>query len=148
MGVDMKYGDNETENGGLGKFFIGLIMLIAGGYLFLNSIHITSSYSFGGMGFGRAFSSFHGFSTSGYVLVPFIFGIGMMFYNSKNDIGWIFEEGYRAENAMREQPAGTGFGLAQSQELMKQLEGNLLCESEKGKTTFTIIIPLWRKEDE
>ena len=27
---------------------------------------------------------------------------------------WIFEEGYRAENAMRRNPAGTGYGLSQS----------------------------------
>lgn len=76
--------------GGVGRFFIGLTMLIAGGYLFLNSIRVTSSYRFGfGFGFRHAFSSFAGFGTSGYVLIPFIFGIGMVFYNAKNVIGWI-----------------------------------------------------------
>ncbi len=75
-------------DGGAGRFLIGLIMMIAGGYLFLNSIQVTSNFHFGS-GFRNAFSSFHGFSTSGYVLIPFIFGIGMVFYNAKNFIGWL-----------------------------------------------------------
>jgi hypothetical protein len=75
-------------DGGIGRFIIGLIMVIAGGYLFFNSIHVSSNFRFGGFGYG-AFRSFGGFSTSGYVLIPFIFGIGMMFYNAKNPIGWI-----------------------------------------------------------
>jgi hypothetical protein len=62
-------------------------MLIAGGYLFLNSIHVSTNFRFG-FSFHHAFSSFAGFSTSGYVLIPFIFGIGMVFYNAKNAIGW------------------------------------------------------------
>ncbi len=80
-------GAGGTE-GGAGRFLIGLIMVIAGGYLFLNSIHVTSNFHFGS-GFRHAFSSFHGFSTSGYVLIPFIFGIGMVFYNAKYIVGWL-----------------------------------------------------------
>lgn len=76
------------SNGGIGRFFIGLVMFIAGGYLFLNSIHVSSSYQLGWR-LGHAFSSFAGFGTSGYVLLPFLFGIGFVFYNSKNPIGWI-----------------------------------------------------------
>lgn len=75
-------------SGGVGRFLIGLTMLIAGGYLFLNNIHVTSNFRFG-FGWQHAFSSFTGFSTSGYVLLPFLFGIGMVFYNSKNVIAWI-----------------------------------------------------------
>lgn len=75
-------------SGGIGRFFIGLVMIIAGGYLFLNSIHVSSHFHFG-WGTRHAFSSFAGFGTSGYVLIPFIFGIGMVFYNSKNFIGWL-----------------------------------------------------------
>ena len=64
-------------------------MLVAGGYLFFNSIRITHSFSF-----GRALWSPGGFNiTSGLVLVPFIFGIGMIFYNAKNIIGWILAGG-------------------------------------------------------
>ena len=80
-------GAGGTE-GGIGRFFIGLIMLIAGGYLFFNNIQIATAYRLGGFGAG-AFRSFGGFSTSGYVLVPFVFGIGMVFYSVKNIIGWL-----------------------------------------------------------
>lgn len=80
-------GAGGTE-GGTGRFLIGFIMMISGGYLFLNSIHVSSSFHLG-YGVRHAFSSFHGFSTSGYVLLPFIFGICMVFYNAKNIIGWL-----------------------------------------------------------
>lgn len=72
------------SEGGIGKFFIGLIMFIAGCYLFFSSVMVTNHFHLG----YRMFSV-GGFGiTSGYVLVPFIFGIGMVFYNSKNIIGW------------------------------------------------------------
>jgi len=73
------------SEGGLGRFFIGLVMLIGGGYLFFNSIRVTHSF-----GMGRALFNIGGFGiTSGYVLIPFMFGIAIIFYNSKNIIGWI-----------------------------------------------------------
>jgi hypothetical protein len=72
------------SEGGVGRFFIGLIMLIAGGYLFLNSVNVSNSFSF-----GMRLYSFGGVGiTSGYMLIPFIFGVGMVFFNSKNFIGW------------------------------------------------------------
>jgi hypothetical protein len=81
-------GAGGTE-GGTGRFFIGLVMMVAGGYLFFNSINVSI-----GMGFGYQFFSAWGFGiTSGMVLVPFIFGIGMIFYDSKNWIGWILAGG-------------------------------------------------------
>ncbi len=76
-------GAGGTE-GGTGRFFIGLIMLVAGGYLFLNNIHVGHNFHLGGSLF-----SFRGIGiTSGYVLFPFIIGIAMVFYNSKNYLGW------------------------------------------------------------
>ena len=81
-------GAGGTE-GGMGRFFIGLIMLVAGGYLFLHSINVSI-----GMGLGYQFFSMWGFGiTSGMVLVPFIFGIGMIFYDAKNWIGWLLAGG-------------------------------------------------------
>ncbi len=77
------------SDGGVGRFFIGLIMLIAGGYLFLNAIHVTNRFS---LGFGLY--SFGGFRlTTGMVLIPFIFGVGIIFYNSKNWLGWLLTVG-------------------------------------------------------
>ncbi|MBN1970344.1 MAG: hypothetical protein JXR48_16075 [Candidatus Delongbacteria bacterium] len=81
-------GAGGTE-GGIGRFFIGLIMMIAGTYLLLNSITITNSFSFG----MRLYSYGNYGVTSGYMLVPFIFGIGIMFYNSKNVFGWLLTFG-------------------------------------------------------
>ena len=80
-------GAGGTE-GGIGRFLIGFIMMIAGGYLFLNSINVSSNIHLG-YGFRHSFSSFNSFSTSGYVLLPFLFGICMVFYNAKNIIGWM-----------------------------------------------------------
>lgn len=72
-------------SGGVGRFFIGLVMMVAGGYLFFNAIHIHHGFSL-----GRAFFRVGGLGlTGGMVLIPFIFGIGMIFYNARNIIGWL-----------------------------------------------------------
>ncbi|WP_448566566.1 hypothetical protein [Thalassotalea ganghwensis] len=80
-------------SGGLGHFFIGLIMMSGGFYMLLNAISVSSSfgmstrlYSFSAMG-----SSYQ--LTSGMIMIPFIFGIGMIFYNSRNLFGWILSIG-------------------------------------------------------
>ncbi|MEM1137865.1 MAG: hypothetical protein AAGI07_18665 [Bacteroidota bacterium] len=72
-------------DGGIGRFFLGLIMLIGGGYLFLNSVHVHNNF---GLGY-RLFSVGGMGITSGFVLIPFIIGTGMVFFNSKNYIGWL-----------------------------------------------------------
>ena len=70
--------------GGIGRFFFLLVMMIAGGYLFLNSIHVTHSF-----GFGTSMLNFGGFSmTGGMVLIPFMFGVGMVFYHARSALGW------------------------------------------------------------
>jgi len=76
-------GAGGTE-GGIGRFFLGLIMLIAGGYLFLSSVTVSNNF---GLGY-RLFSVGGMGITSGFVLIPFIFGTGLVFYNSKNYLGW------------------------------------------------------------
>ena len=73
------------SEGGVGRFFLGLTMMVGGGYLFFNSIHVTHQFSFGSSLFRVG-----GFPvTSGLVLIPFVFGIGLIFYSSKNLLGWI-----------------------------------------------------------
>ncbi len=71
--------------GGVGRFFLGLAMMIAGGYLFLSSIKIVNNFSMGYSLYRVGNLSL----TSGMVLVPFIFGVGLIFYNSKNFLGWL-----------------------------------------------------------
>lgn len=79
--------------GGLGHFFIGLIMMCGGFYMLLNAIKVTSSF---GMGMGLyGFSAMGGNYniTSGMVMIPFMFGVGFIFYNGKNILGWILALG-------------------------------------------------------
>lgn len=71
--------------GGIGQFVIGFVMLVAGGYLFLDAISVVNHFSL-----GRGLFNIGNFKlTGGMVLVPFIFGIGMVFYNARNPIGWL-----------------------------------------------------------
>ncbi|ACL04255.1 Putative uncharacterized membrane protein [Desulfatibacillum aliphaticivorans] len=76
-------------SGGTGRFVLGLIMIVAGGYLFLDNITVRSGF---GLGYGLytfGLGSWNMRLTSGMVLIPFIFGIGYIFYNSKSLIGWV-----------------------------------------------------------
>ena len=75
-------GAGGTE-GGVGTFFIGLAMMIAGGYLFFNSIQV-------GFQWGRGMYNMGGFQmTGGMILFPFIFGVGIIFYNFESILGWV-----------------------------------------------------------
>ena len=75
-------------SGGMGQFFIGVVMMCGGFYLLLNSIRVTSHFGLGMRLYGfSAFGGNHGI-TSGMVMIPFMFGIGMVFYNARNLIGW------------------------------------------------------------
>ncbi|VAW67860.1 hypothetical protein MNBD_GAMMA10-3280 [hydrothermal vent metagenome] len=76
-------------SGGLGQFFSGLAMLCGGVYLLLNSIIITTSFGFGMRMYGMGQYGV----TSGMILIPFMFGVGIIFYNSKNIIGWVLASG-------------------------------------------------------
>ncbi len=76
--------------GGTGKFILGFIMMCGGGYLLLQSIIVRS-------GFGWGISLYHFGSgitiTSGMVFILFMFGIGLIFYNSRNYAGWLLTLG-------------------------------------------------------
>ena len=62
-------------------------MLIGGGYLFFDSIRIGFHWGYGLYRFG-------GFTlTGGMVLIPFVFGIAIIFFNAKNPFGWILAGG-------------------------------------------------------
>jgi len=72
-------------NGGIGKFFIGMTMMVGGSYLFLDAVRITHHFHLGYTLY--AVGAFR--LTTGMTLIPMIFGIGMIFYNAKNPLGWI-----------------------------------------------------------
>ena len=76
-------------SGGLGRFLIGLVMLCGGLYLLLNSINIYSNY-----GFSARLYRVGGYGvTSGMIMIPFMFGVGMVFYNARNIFGWLLAGG-------------------------------------------------------
>jgi len=64
--------------GGIGEFFLGLVMIVIGAYLITNRILVVSSYW-----------SLGGYSMFGLSLLPLIFGIGILFFNGKSIVGWI-----------------------------------------------------------
>lgn len=80
-------------SGGVGQFFIGLAMMCGGFYLLLNAITVSSSFGMGYRLYGfSAFGGTYGI-TSGMVMIPFIFGVGMIFYNARNIIAWVLTVG-------------------------------------------------------
>src|SRR5262245_36982489 len=81
-------GAGGTE-GGIGRFFGGLAMLVVGLYLLLRSISVTSGFAW-----GYALVSFGGVGvTAGTIMLPFMIGIGMVFYSSRSILGWILAGG-------------------------------------------------------
>ena len=80
-------------SGGLGHFFIGFIMMCGGFYLLLNSISVSSNYGFGARIYSfSAFGGGYGL-TSGMLMIPFMFGVGIIFYNGRNIVGWLLTIG-------------------------------------------------------
>ena len=81
-------GAGGTE-GGTGTFILGLIMMCAGGYLLMRGIIVRPNFGFGTVAF-----SLGGFGvTTGMILIPLMFGVGIIFYNSRNVIGWVLALG-------------------------------------------------------
>ena len=70
-------GAGGTE-GGVGTFLFGFLMAIAGGYLLTNQVTVTSGY-------WRVW----GYNAFGLSLLPFIVGIGFLFFSGKSVIGWV-----------------------------------------------------------
>jgi len=68
--------------GGLGMFVFGLAMFIAGVYLIMNQVQVTSGYW-----------TWWGTNTFGLSLLPLIIGIGWLFFNSKSIVGWVLAGG-------------------------------------------------------
>jgi hypothetical protein len=68
--------------GGAMEFFIGLAMLIAGVYLFLDNVVVMGNLS-----------SLWGFSSFGLTLIPIFAGVAILFFNGKNILGWVLTLG-------------------------------------------------------
>ena len=73
------------SEGGTMQFLLGVMMMCGGGYLLLSRIIVRP-----GWGFGASIYSFGGLNvTTGMIFIPFLIGVGFLFYNSKNWIGWL-----------------------------------------------------------
>lgn len=64
--------------GGVGTFFVGLLMAVAGGYMLTSQVTVTSG-----------FWAFFGHSTFGLTLVPMLLGVGLLFFDGRSPLGWI-----------------------------------------------------------
>lgn len=64
--------------GGVAAFLIGLVMTLAGGYMLVSRVVVTSG-----------FWNWGGYNTFGVSLIPLIFGIALVFFNGKSVIGWL-----------------------------------------------------------
>ena len=81
------------NSGGIGHFFIGLIMMCGGFYFLLNAITVTTNFGLSSRLYSvTALGTSFGI-TGGTVMLPFIFGIGLIFYNSRNILGWLLSIG-------------------------------------------------------
>src|SRR4026209_1590193 len=73
--------------GGLAPFFLGIAMTIAGGYLLLNALRVLH-------GFGGGLFAIGAFNvTGGMILIPFIIGTGIIFYDATKWYGWALAAG-------------------------------------------------------
>ena len=70
-------GAGGTE-GGLGTFFIGFVMAVAGGYLLTNQVTVTSGYW-----------RIWGYNGFGLTLLPLVVGIAFLFFDGKSIVGWV-----------------------------------------------------------
>ena len=74
---------------GVASFLIGLVMTCGGFYLLLNAIVLRASF-----GFGYRVYSVGGFGiTSGMIMIPFLFGVCMVFYDRRSTLGWLLTIG-------------------------------------------------------
>ena len=87
MSNPLKTGAGGTP-GGLGSFLLGAVMTLAGGYMFLNQVQVSTGFWGYRFGFGGI-----GISAFGATMVVFMIGVVLVFFNSKSMIGWIISGG-------------------------------------------------------
>ena len=74
-------GAGGTE-GGVGQFFLGVAMIVAGGYLITNQVTVSSG-----------FWGYFGRNTFGLTLLPLIVGAGFLFFDGSSRVGWVLTVG-------------------------------------------------------
>ena len=85
----MAYRGAGGTEGGTVTFFVGFVMMIGGLYMLLSEMIVRPQF-----GFGAQVFSYGGVNvTTGMVFIPFLFGIGLVFYNARNWLGWMLSGG-------------------------------------------------------
>lgn len=64
--------------GGVGTFFAGLLMSVAGAYLLTSQVTVSTG-----------FWGFFGHNNFGLSLVPLLLGVGLLFFNGRSPLGWV-----------------------------------------------------------
>ena len=64
--------------GGVGQFLFGFVLAVVGGWLLMNQVTVSSGAWM-----------FWGYDAFGISLIPFIVGVGMLFFNGKSVLGWL-----------------------------------------------------------
>lgn len=82
----------HSQRGSAGSIILGFLMMCAGFYLLLHSIVVTENFF---LSAGLYHMSFAGGMpiTGGMLLIPLLIGIGIMFYNTSNLLGWALAGG-------------------------------------------------------
>ncbi len=68
--------------GGIGAFFGGAAMVLAGGYLLLTRVTVTTGGWY-----------FYGYNAFGISLFPLLIGIALLFFNGRSVAGWVLTVG-------------------------------------------------------
>jgi hypothetical protein len=68
--------------GGVGRFFVGLAMAVAGAYLLTSQVTVSTG-----------FWGFVGPHTFGLSLLPLVVGAGVLFFDGKSTLGWVLTAG-------------------------------------------------------
>jgi uncharacterized protein len=64
--------------GGIGEFLLGFALAVAGGWLLTNQVVVS----------GGTWDLW-GYNSFGLSLLPFILGVGMLFFNGRSVLGWL-----------------------------------------------------------
>ena len=64
--------------GGVGTFFAGLLMSVAGAYMLTSQVTVSTG-----------FWGFFGQNSFGLSLVPLLLGVGLLFFNGRSPLGWV-----------------------------------------------------------
>jgi hypothetical protein len=81
-----RWGGAGGTPGGVGIFLVGFAMACAGGWLLTNQVTVSSEYF--ATGFMVPIVNYR-MNSFGLSLVPFIVGIGFLFFNGKSLAGWL-----------------------------------------------------------